>query len=90
MEKQVSKTVQSLKEVFLVSLVTSGGGGALRSDGVGSSATLCGVFVVKELGLTVGEDFNFRRIWTLADPGCHESVQILQTCNLPFKQEVTS
>lgn len=74
----------------MVSLVTSGGGGALRSDGVGSKATLCGVFVVKELGLTVGEDFNLRRIWTLTNPGRHQSVQILQTCNLPFKQEVTS
>lgn len=74
----------------MVSLVRSGGGGALRSDGVRSKATLCGVFVVEELGLTVGEDFNLRRIWTLTNPGCHESVQILQTRNLPFKQEVTS
>lgn len=80
----------SLKEGFLVSLVAGGGGGALRSDGVGSKATLCGVLVVKELGLTVGEDFNLRRIWALTNPGRHQSVQILQTCNLPIKQEVTS
>lgn len=64
------------------------GGRARRSDSVVSKATLIGVFVVKELGLTVGEDLNLRRIWTLTNPGCHESVSVLLTCHLPFKQEV--
>lgn len=50
------------------------GGRARRSDSVGSKATLIGVSVVKELGLTVGEDLNLRRIWTLTNPGCHESI----------------
>lgn len=66
------------------------GGRARRSDSVVSKATLIGVFVVKELGLTVGEDLNLRRIWALTNPGCHESIKVLQTCHLPFKQEEIS
>lgn len=46
---------------------------------------LCGVSVVEQLGLTVGQDLNLRRIWTLTDPRRHESVQILQTCHLQNK-----
>lgn len=64
------------------------GGRARRSDNLVGEATLCGVFVVEELGLTVGEDLNLRRIWTLTDPGCHESIQVLQTRHLPSTQEV--
>lgn len=73
--------------VLLVSLAGSEDGRAQRSDSERSKATLCGVFVVKQLGLTVGEDLNLRRIWTLTNPGCHESVQVLQAGHLGFKQE---
>lgn len=54
-----------------------------------STATLCGVSVVEQLGLTVGQDLDLGRIWTLTDPRRHESVQILQTCHLPFKRDET-
>lgn len=76
MEKQELKTVQSLKkEVFFVCVISDElGGRARRSDSVVSKATLIGVFVVKELGLTVGEDLDLRRIWTLTNPRCHESI----------------
>lgn len=55
--------------------------------GVLSKATLCGVSVVEQLGLTVGQDLDLRRIWTLTDPRRHESVQILETGHLRVKRQ---
>lgn len=55
--------------------------------GVLSKATLCGVSVVEQLGLTVGQDLDLRRIWTLTDPRRHESVQILETGHLRGKRQ---
>lgn len=47
-----------------------------------TKVTLCGVSVIEQLGLTVGQDLNLRRIWTLANTGRHESVQILEARHL--------
>lgn len=55
-----------------------------------SKATLCGVSVVEQFGLTVGKDLDLRRIWTLANTRRHESVQILETCHLKKRAEPVS
>lgn len=47
--------------------------------------TLCGVPVVEQLGLTVGQDLDLWRIRAL-DAGRHESVQVLQTGHLRRKE----
>lgn len=83
--KHLLKILQCLQSIKkrLFSVISEGQGGRpWRSDSVGSKATLCGVSVVKQFGLTVGKNLNLRRIWTLTDPRRHESVQILKTCHL--------
>lgn len=57
-----------------------------RSDSVLSKATWCGVSVVEQLGLTVGQDLDLWRIWTLARPRRHEGVQVLQTGHLQHNE----
>lgn len=54
----------------------------------GFTATLCGVSVVEQLGLTVWKDLNLRRIWTLTDPGRHQGIQILETGH-PYELQVS-
>lgn len=83
--KQLLKILQCLQSIKkrLFSVVREGRGSRpWRSDSVGSKATLCGVSVVKQFGLTVGKDLNLRKIWTLTNPRRHESVQILKTRHL--------
>ena len=63
-------------------------GGPRGPRHISSKATLCGVSVVEQLGLTVGQDLNLRRIWTLADARRHQSVQILETCHLQHIQKM--
>lgn len=54
---------------------------------LGPTATLCGVSVVEQFGLTVGQDLDLRSIWTLNDARRHQGVQILEACH-PYELQV--